>query len=282
MNDLWRAIEGANLLLFADDTAIVKSHLDEGALVECLVGWQSRLSEWFCANDLSLNLNKTSEIYFTHRNTEIHKNHVCVKYLGVTLDSVLNWEGHVDTQTGKIAKNIYLLRQLAKILPISAVLTAYFSLIESHLRYALLAWGHSPHAKRLFALQRRAIRVVAHKGYREDVKASFVALGILTLPCLYIYHCLILAKQNDNSHVLHSDIHDYETRSSHSICLDFHRLASSRYSGNYYSQKFINRLPRFITTLPLKEFKTRVRSWLILRSYYSLHEFVTDPELLKM
>lgn len=282
VNDLWRAIEGANLLLFADDTAIVKSHLDEDALVECLGGWRSRLAEWFCANDLSLNLDKTSEIFFTHRNTEVQNSHVCVKYLGVTLDSALNWEGHVDALTGKIAKNIYLLRQLAKILPIGAVLTAYFSLIESHLRYALLAWGHSPHAKRLFALQRRAVRVVAHKGYREDVKASFVALGILTLPCLYIYHCLVLAKQSDNSHVLHSDIHDYDTRSNHSICLDFYRLASSRYSGNYYSQKFFNRLPRFITTLPLKKFKARIRSWLVLRSYYSFHEFVTDPGLLEM
>ena len=56
-------------------------------------------------------------------------------------------------------------------------MTAYFSLIESHMSYGLLGWGHAPQAKRIFALQRRVIRIISGAGYRDDIRHTFAELG---------------------------------------------------------------------------------------------------------
>ncbi|KAL3278346.1 hypothetical protein HHI36_013677 [Cryptolaemus montrouzieri] len=45
---------------------------------------------------------------------------------------------------------------------------AYFAMIQPHLTYALTGWGHSPHASRLYGLQRRAILIMAKIPYRSN------------------------------------------------------------------------------------------------------------------
>lgn len=153
--------------------------------------------------------------------------------------------------------------------------TAYFSLIESHISYALLGWGHSPHAKRIFALQRKVLRVLAGLGYRSDTRCAFVELGILTVPSLYIFMCLVLAK-TAGEHAYHGDTHHYETRQRGLICLDYYRLNSSRYSGNYYSKKFFNKLPNNTKFLTTTSFKLMLKRWLLTRPYFTFDEFLDD------
>lgn len=268
------AVGGVDVLLFADDTAIVSSHSDGAALAGLLGGAESSLLKWIGANDLSVNLDKTSKIVFSHRKIDGECANT-VKYLGVSFDSALSWEGHVDSLTKKISKNYYLIRKLTPLVSIDLLLTAYFSLIESFMRYGLLAWGHSCHSFRIFALQRKVIRVISGLGYRDDVKHIFRQFGILTLPCLFIYSCLIMAKRSDNI-ICHNDIHRYNTRNNDRATVEFLRLKSSRYSRNYFSLKFLNKLPRSVVALPFSAFKLRLKSFLIDKAYYSIDDFLND------
>ena len=106
---------------------------------------------------------------------------------------------------------------------------------------------------------------MAGVGYRHGVRGVFTELGIFTLPCLYILNCILLAKRNGD-HVLHGDIHDYETRQRGQICTGYLRLQSSRYSANYYSKKFYNKMPLSYRSLSLKQLKDKTKTWLLKRS----------------
>lgn len=276
INDLYKSVDSGNarLLLFADDTTIVGCSSREEKLNEKLESEQVSLLKWFASNDLSVNVDKTSKVLFTHRDTT-SDNAACVRYLGVMLDPVLAWGGHVDHLAGRISRNIYVIRKLVKVVETDVILTAYYSLIEAHMSYGLLLWGHSCHSKRIFGLQRRVVRVMRGLRYRSDAKDAFIKLGILTLPGLYILQCLMLARRI-NGHVFHGDLHDHETRQREQIYIRYLRLKSSRYSHNYYCKVFYNKLPLAARSLPDKLFKDRMKTWLTDHPYYSLDEFLQD------
>lgn len=90
-------------------------------------------------------------------------------FLGVTLDHAMLWDKHIDTVASKLCRNIYLLRYLASSLSQTALISAYYSLVNSHLSYTILSWGHSPGSSRLFRLQRRAVRILEGLGDRKSV-----------------------------------------------------------------------------------------------------------------
>lgn len=274
INDLVGAMGGSNLVLFADDTAMIGRAHDEPSLVGLMGGAESGLLNWFAANDLNYNLEKTSKIFFTHKNVD-YLNPSSIKYLGVHFDPSLSWEGHVDYITKKISSNIFLIRKLAPLLAVDILKVVYFSLVESHMRYALLAWGHSWHSTRVFALQRKVVRIISHRGYREDVRQDFVRLGILTFPCIYIYCCLVRTRQRGD-HLFHSSLHNHDTRSKEDICAPFLRLRSSRYSDNYYGLKFFNKLPLCVRSYPVNKFKLTIKSFLLRKAYYTVAEFLND------
>lgn len=274
VNDISGAIGGLDLLLFADDTLTLGYGSDEIQLQRSLEDAQLGLLQWFAANDLDANMDKTAKIMFSHRKLTFN-NPGNLKYLGVVLDPALSWESHVDYLAKKIAKHSFLIRKLVKVVDRDVLRVAYCSLIETHMSYGLVGWGHSPHAKRIFALQRRVVRVMIGAGFREDVRDRFGELGILTLPSLYIYHCIILAKRAGN-HVYHGDIHEYETRQQNQISIEYLRLSSSRFSVNFHSKKFYNKLPLSLRLLPLNSLGTKLKAWLLRRQYYSTDEFLSE------
>ena len=104
-------------------------------------------------NKLSLNINKTYSLLINP--TVLHSSsdaiaffnidgiqHVnVIKYLGIEIDSQLNFKSHVDYVQSKITKEVGILFKLNKILTSNAVLMLYYALIHSHLTYGILIWG---------------------------------------------------------------------------------------------------------------------------------------------
>ena len=54
------------LILFADDTNVFMSHKDKDCLTNILNAELNKLSIWFRANRLSLNLKKPNSLYLNH------------------------------------------------------------------------------------------------------------------------------------------------------------------------------------------------------------------------
>lgn len=60
-----------------------------------------------------------------------------VKFLGVELDSLLTWEYHIDELSKKLAKNIFLIRNLSKCVSNKILTTAYFGIFHANMQFLI-------------------------------------------------------------------------------------------------------------------------------------------------
>lgn len=205
INDLSMNGTGEHFTLYADDTTISVSADSLDAACAGSMDAQERAEAWFRSNRLLLNIEKTNRTVFAMRNMDAEDSSAEAVFLGVTLDSRLQWGPHINQVAKKLARGIYVLRNLSGCVSLPVLRTAYFAVFHPHISYAILAWGHSSGVRRLFALQRRAVRIMARLGYRDDCREAFASLGILTVPSLYILENLLV--RTEGNFMLHEDIH---------------------------------------------------------------------------
>lgn len=276
INDLPHSVD-AQFHLFADDTTVSISDSSQEELERRLGGMQDGVEDWFRANGLTLNASKTQTLLFSLRKS--YEGIISVgsaKFLGIVLDSKLLWGPHSEYVLRKLSKYIFLVRSLRPLVSGHVLLRAYYALVDSVLRYGILAWGHSPAAQDLFAFQRRAVRVVASVGYRDCCRHSFKALGILTLPSLYILECLKFMHANYNVYTLNAEVHGRDTRSGHLIRVPYHRVNATRCGTTYYGPRLYNYLPPDLKRCDRKLFITRVKRYLADKAYYSIEECLDE------
>ncbi|CAH0559289.1 unnamed protein product [Brassicogethes aeneus] len=244
INSLPVDLPALKLFLFADDTtAVVKNKSFENVSLKMLET-QSKLSSWFACNGLCLNLEKTKTFYFSLRQLPCPNEIDSVVFLGVRLDSGLTWAAHVDDVSRSLSSCVYLLRRLSLMVSENVLKCAYFALFHSKMSYGILVWGHSSHSQRIFGLQRKVVRILKRINYRDDCKAAFRELGILTLPCTYVLNCLLYVRSNLHLFNTRRQESSVNMRNSGDIHLNFHRLNRSRNGINYYGPMFFNKLPQ--------------------------------------
>jgi hypothetical protein len=175
----------------------------------------------------------------------------------------------------KISRNIYLLRNLANNLPLQSLRLAYFALVHCHIEYGILIWGHSGTVYRIFRLQRRAVRVIANLGFRDDCRQHFAKLKILTLPAIFIYRCLEYIIKNPKLYPKLSSYHQYSTRSQDIDHISL-RLTKSQDGIHYYCIKFFNSLPDSHKNLPPNQFLKHIKTYLLNKIIYSFDEFLNN------
>jgi hypothetical protein len=280
INDFSATFSDTDVTLYADDTTLGISGAEHKTLFTKIKKAQSLAATWFNSNLLRLNTTKTETVLFTLK--KVRATTDCIsnttKFLGVHLDSTLTWQNHGSYLASNISKNIYILRRLSETVTKVILRIAYFSLINSHLNYGLLIWGHSPISKQLFAYQRKAIRIVGGLRYRDDCRDTFKKLQILTLPSLYIFRSLIYICENIKKYKFLKEFHIYSTRSNN-LAIPSHRLTKCRTSSNYYAIRFYNTLPVEFRDLQNKQCRTLLKSYLISKAYYTLQEFFEDSFL---
>ena len=140
MNDIVHASK--NLFnIYVDDTSILLSGSDLQKLVHDMNTELELISEWFKANKLTLNIDKTYYMVF-HRGCRKFKNNIeivinnmkiretkSIKYLGVIIDSKVIWIDHITYVKNKVAKGIGIIRRARKLLNKKALLNLYHTFI---------------------------------------------------------------------------------------------------------------------------------------------------------
>jgi hypothetical protein len=288
INDLPNASSLLHFVLFADDSNVFISHSSYSELFKILNKELILVSDWFKANRLSLNLNKTNYILFSsHRkSTPQEKGNVMidsidipqvtsVKFLGVYLDQHVTWNTHIEQISRKIAKNIGILSRISYQLPSNILLTLYYSMIYPYLAYCNMIWAsnYDSRLNRLLILQKRAIRIITRSPYNFHTDQLFSHLCILrvkeiklfqTSEFMHRYKFNALPSSYINFFIPASDIHSYNTRQKSSFRCEFARTNSRKFSIRCTGPSIWNSLPshlRLISNLNL--FKQQLRSWLI-------------------
>ena len=153
INDLPNVSDKLKFYLFADDTNIYFESSDLKVLEKVINEELKHLSLWLKVNRLALNISKTNFVIF-HSSQRNLKHQVTlkldkkainqkdnIKYLGVIIDCHLNWKHHILNVSKKISRSIGVMYRIRKYVNINILKSLYYSLIYSHIVYAIQIWG---------------------------------------------------------------------------------------------------------------------------------------------
>ena len=127
---------------FADDTTIFGSDSDINGVHAIVNRELVGVDNWLKTNRLSLKVSKTSSNISNQKNA-IPAKVSTIKFIGITVDENLTFKDHVNNTASKISKSVGVMRRLHCQLPANVMVKLYYSLVHSHLTYALPAWGRS-------------------------------------------------------------------------------------------------------------------------------------------
>jgi len=149
VNDIGNVLPTKTVKLFADDTNIFIFHQDISMINKMANEYMFLLSQWFVANKLSLNIDKTCFITFANQKVEnpvIRINDLKIanvdycKYLGLYIDQDLKWTIHIDQLCGKLQKLAGIFYRLRNKLPQACLKTIYFAFVHPHLLFGSTVW----------------------------------------------------------------------------------------------------------------------------------------------
>lgn len=288
INDInYMNIQG-HITLFADDTSISWRHSDVLALHHMIQTDMDLIKQWFDSNLLSLNISKTHLVSFrgdlsmvTIGGEEVSSQN-SVKFLGLHIDANLKFEKHILHVSKKVASGSHCIRVVRDELGYVVARSAYFSLVESYLRFALPFWGSCTLTlfNSVFRLQKRCVRFLCGARYRDCCRPLFKSEKLLTLPSLYVLESVLLVYKHGHLYPLQG--HLRETRQASNIRLPVPRLELVKSSFWYLAKRMYNHLPTGVRDTPsLKIFRRRVKELLVGKAYYSVMEYFNDKELAK-
>ena len=140
-------------------------------------------------------------------------------FLGLTINEFMSWNSHSKKVSNKVSRVLGIMNRLKRFLPFSALRLMYQSLENCHLQFCILAWGYE--CKRVYNLQKKAIRIMTASKYNAPTEPLFKQLNIMKvedsfeLQCLKFYYKFktnTLPAFFDNIFTRISDIHPYGTR----------------------------------------------------------------------
>ena len=115
-------------ILFADDTSMFIEGTAYSSIIKDMNPELEKVDKWLKSNKLTINILKTHYMMF-HRtrikNKKVDRVHICgknlanvnnTKFLGVIIDSKLNWSDHIRYIKNKISKSIGILTKIRRFL----------------------------------------------------------------------------------------------------------------------------------------------------------------------
>ena len=175
INDISKVVKFSNISMYADDTCIYYASDNSNDLCSCLNEDLCKLSQWLKCNELLLNPKKCEFITFgSHRkllsfaNAHIHIDGERInrvqecKYLGVILNSSLNWNAHIKFVKTKAIKSLYCLKRIRPFITKNTAIMLYRALFQPHFDYCSIVWFNAGKVliKELCTLQNRALRLI--------------------------------------------------------------------------------------------------------------------------
>ena len=169
VNDMCNVSSILKSIFVADDTNLFLVGDDLKEVCETISLEIDKLSRWFHANKLSLNVSKTNFMILSNKkcddNHTISINGMDItrffvkKFIGVHLDFQLNWSKHISVIKNKIANNVSVLYRVRHLLTNTAVYNLYCTLILPYLNYCCEAWGNTYKSRiqPLYIIQKKAI-----------------------------------------------------------------------------------------------------------------------------
>ena len=192
---------------FADDTNLLVTGSNLEEMIDTLNDELETVSDFFKANQLKLNAKKTKVVCFRKKALPMATENYTVLldgeqlefdeaavFLGLTLDSNLNWEKHCINVANKISRNNSLINRMKNLLPSSSLKLLYNSFIQPHIQYGQAVWGgcSNQNKQRIVTIQKRAIRTVTKAYHLAHTEPRMKKMRLLNFEDLYKQQCMLL------------------------------------------------------------------------------------------
>lgn len=192
INDFPNCLKLAKANLYADDTVVYAASKSPSQLEDLLTAELSVVSDWFRRNGLVLNAGKTVLMTFgkakqleKFAGLKIRVDQVelkmaaSTKYLGVTLDSTLSYDLHVDQTCAKVARSLGCVGRVKRLMPERVRRTLVEAIVLPHLDYCDSVWLSCSAGcrRRLQQLQNRAAKIVLGVKNKFSSEAALQRLG---------------------------------------------------------------------------------------------------------
>ena len=265
INDLSTVSKDLFSILFADDSNMFIAGKNINDLSSKMNLALKDIQEWLCANKLSLNVLKTHYMVFTTQrkvvpdiklvifNSVIERVYV-TKFLGVQIDSKLNWKDHIKYIRKKLSKSVGIMYKARKKLTKPSLINLYYSIANPHFIYCNQVWGnaHKTILEPMHKIQKKFIRIITSSPYRAHTQPLFVANHMLDLydinnymSAIFMYNVLRTDKFTlfSSFYTLNNEVHDHDTRTAHDVHVPFARKCVRRFSIKIHGALVWNNIP---------------------------------------
>lgn len=194
INDITEGIDSSiTMRLFADDCLIytrinsLEDHVRLNEALKTIVNW---CEKW----NMTVNKEKTVLLRITNRKTKSLFTYnlgnsalvevSSIKYLGVTMDSNMKWNLHLDKIYSSAQRKLGFLRRNFRYATVDAKLLAYKTLVRPLLEYGCVIWDpyQTNQIQRLEKIQKSAARYILNRFRRtESISQMMSELGLETL-----------------------------------------------------------------------------------------------------
>ena len=141
-----------DLINYADDNYIGSEHEELETAIQCVITKTERIFDWLTNSGLKINDSKTQIRIFHRRNlvsktikikNSLIQTQNTITILGMTFDSKLNWNEHIQSTIKSPNSTLYAIRMIKKYFNPEEVKTLLTSLYYSKLYYGAEIW-HIP------------------------------------------------------------------------------------------------------------------------------------------
>lgn len=272
-------------MLFADKTTVVVSARTYEQLNYKINKTYLQLQQWFTSNGLILNAEKSNLILFSARpqaapltvNSPVPLCDEC-RFLGLTLDSNVNWKSHVQTLCSKLSSAAYALRKLRPLISHKILKQVYFAHFHSVMSYGVILWGNSTDSHRAFILQKRALRIIDEAKPRTSCRSVFKKHSIMTIYSLYIFEVLKYVREHLVSFSRCSG-GGKQLRSAGKLEPVQRRTKLATKNPRVIGPTFYEKLPAHLKNETNDEtFYRLLRNFLLDNEYYTIDEFLMSKK----
>ena len=174
INDLATVIRNCKIFLYADDTVLVATGSVIHNVYKIMQTDLDKISEWCVSNKLTVNVKKTKALLLGTRSIMKRNNcqplalygqsldHISYyKYRGMTLDSSLSFNKHVNNVIQSVAHKIYMLGKIRPYITNNACIQIYKSMILPYIDYGdiIYASTNQLNLRKIQSLQNRCLKI---------------------------------------------------------------------------------------------------------------------------
>lgn len=294
INDLCSSRLHGTLTSFADDTALCYKKDNWESIKEDMSMDLKALQWWFTKNNMLLSAEKTKFLNFSLKNNDhangfnevkytcaecLENNLTCpsqlcsiiektreIKYLGVFLDSEVNWKYHINKLRGKInaiSRYFYFLRQLCND---HVMRILYFALVQSRLEYGIVLWGNTfqSYLYSLKTQQKMFMRIILNRNRFDHSQPLFKDLKILPLKSLFVFKILRMFYLRSGTEIHIVPSYRLKLRNYNHFRIPKPNNEFFKRTYDFVAPRIFNKLPDFLKSVKtVRMFSNKLKSWLL-------------------